>query len=208
MRGIFNLDSPFMQLLGKIADLLILDLLWLVCSLPVITIGASTSALYYVCFKLSKDREGPLFKSFFKAFRDNWKRGTAIWLILLVTGLFLAFDLQALTSLSDGTSAVSVILFCLFVLFAVLWGLMLLYAFPLQAHFDNPVKRTLRNAIGLGVSHLGYSVLMLLMDAALIYLGILYAPVAVPALPVFFNCLLLEKVFAKHQPAEVPATVQ
>ena len=90
----FNwIDNPIMRGMGRLADFIILNLLWVVCSIPIITIGASTTALYTVMLKLVKNEEGYIAKGFLKAFKENFKQATVIWLILLVAGLLIGFDL-------------------------------------------------------------------------------------------------------------------
>ena len=198
MRQVFSIDGPVMNFLGKVMDMIILDLLWLLCSLPIVTIGAATTALYYSCFKLVKDEEGPILQTFFKAFKGDFKQATIIWLIFLVVLAFLVFDFAATTQLSDANYTSESILFGVFVFLAVIWVLMFVYVFALLSQFSNTVKRTMVNAIVLGISHLGFSIVMLLIDAVLVCLGILYLPVAVPVLPIFVNCLFLQRIFAKH----------
>ncbi len=198
MQGIFNLDSPVMRVLTAIVDLVILDLLWFVTSLPIFTIGASTSAMHYMCFKILKNEEGPIFKSYFKAFKDNFKKGTIIWLVVLVVGVFLVFDLQAITSLTDSGSVVNIIMFVVFFLIALMWALIAIYVFPLQSRFENTSKKTILNALLMGISHPGKTIFMVLVDAGLLLIALWYVPVIVPVGPVLFNCLVLGPVFTKH----------
>lgn len=202
MQQIFNIDSRFMRLLAKVMDLLILDLLWVISSLPIVTIGAATTALHYSCFKIIKDEEGPILQTFFKSFKSNFKHATIIWLILLGALAFLAFDFAASTQLSDARIISGSIFFGIFTLLAVIWGLLAIYVFALLARFSNSVKRTLVNAFVLGISHLGRSILMVILDVVLVCLGLFYLPVAVPVLPVLVNCFFLQELFAKHLPTD------
>ena len=89
---IFSYDSKFSQLLLKLCYACYLNLLWLVCSLPIVTVGASTTALYYSCLKIVRDEDSHVGACFFRSFRENFKQATALWLILLGLGLFLAGD--------------------------------------------------------------------------------------------------------------------
>ena len=84
MGRFFDLDSPLMSALNKLADLIILNILVIICSLPVFTIGASMTALHYVVLKMVRNEEGYIIKSFFKSFKQNFRQATIIWLILLV----------------------------------------------------------------------------------------------------------------------------
>ena len=88
MSGLLNLDGPVMQFITKIVYSVYLNILWFICCLPIVTIGASTTALYYVSLKIVKNEEGNLTKAFFHSFKENFRQGTAIWLILSVLARF------------------------------------------------------------------------------------------------------------------------
>ena len=90
--NIFSYDSKFTQILLKLCYSCYLNLLWFICSLPIFTIGAATSALYYTCLKIIRNTEGNVTRTFFKAFKENFRQATVIWLIMLAVGLVLAFD--------------------------------------------------------------------------------------------------------------------
>ena len=94
MNSIFSYESKLVQMLLKLADLMILNLLYVACCLPVITIGAATSAMYSICTKLAdKNQDVYVISGFFKAFASNFRQATLIWLIFLGIGAFLLFDL-------------------------------------------------------------------------------------------------------------------
>ena len=76
MNSLFNIDSPIMTFLSRVADLVILNILYVVCCLPIFTIGAATSALYYQVMKMSKNEESYAFRGNFKAFKDNFRKAT------------------------------------------------------------------------------------------------------------------------------------
>lgn len=92
MSEFFNPDNPIMRLITKIANSVYLNILWLICSLPVVTIGASTTSLFYVTLKMAKNEEGNLTAAYFRSFKENFRQATKIWLILLVTGIVFALD--------------------------------------------------------------------------------------------------------------------
>ena len=79
--NIFKFESPVMQFIGKVADFILLNLLTIVCSLPIITFGAAYTAKYYVSMKIVRGEEGTLFKSYFKSFKENFKQSTIISII-------------------------------------------------------------------------------------------------------------------------------
>ena len=90
--NIFKFDSPVMQFMGKVADMIILNLLTLVLSIPIVTFGAAYTAKYYVSMKIIRKEEGTLFKPYFKAFKENFKQATIIWMIQLVILVLLGLD--------------------------------------------------------------------------------------------------------------------
>ena len=92
LQGLFNYDNPVWRFIGKLGDLILLNILWIICSIPVFTIGASTTAVYYVTLKLARDEDDSTIRSFFRSFKNNFKQATAIWLILLAAGLVLSVD--------------------------------------------------------------------------------------------------------------------
>lgn len=169
MRNFFNIDNPFFHFLSRMADLMILNLLFIVCSLPFFTIGASSCALFYVLFKMRKNEEGYIAGSFFKAFKENFKKGTAIWLIMLFLGLIFRQDL---TILRQKTGILAGGLKVMIYFLVILWGSTLLYVFPLQGRFENTVKNTMRNAFFMAAANLKQTIAMLVMAAAPVILTV------------------------------------
>ena len=139
MGGFFSLDSKFMQAMSRVADLIILNVIYLVTCLPVITIGAASTALYTVCFRLGTAREGSLVKGYFRAFRDEFRQATLIWLFLLLFGAASCVNIILFLSM-DGWMHYLFFLFVLFLVIVVInvlpWALLLtnLYMF-LQVGF-------------------------------------------------------------------------
>ena len=162
MKKLFSLDSPVFRFLTKLGTLIMLSLCWLVCCIPLVTIGASTAALLRSCFDLREDKGG-IYRTFFKAFVCDLKLGTAVWLIL--AGCFMiaycipqvaAFlGIQMLAVLAIGITCA---------VYLLLW-LTLVCAFPLVAYFDNTVKKTLRNALFVAVKNRKQSVPIAILAA-------------------------------------------
>lgn len=132
--NIFKFDSPVMHFIGKVADMIILNLLCLVCCLPIVTVGASFSAKYYVSMKLVKGEEVTVIKPFFKAFKENFKQATKIWGIILVIGLVLAFDWVWIFSLGYGS--VKPIFLILLAVASVYLTAFFLSVFPFIARYE------------------------------------------------------------------------
>ena len=159
MGGIFNYDSPLMSGLGKLADVVILNLLTLLFCIPIVTIGASLTACHYVALKIRRG-EGYVMKNFWKSFRENFKQSTVIWLIVsfgLGISLFVAlfFNVEGtMASISRG------------VLFAasIFWGFIACWVFPLQSKFANTIKNTIKNSFLLSFKYLFRTILMLIIN--------------------------------------------
>lgn len=144
-----NLDNPVFRLMGVLGDILILNLLWVLCCIPVITIGASSTALFSVSRKLAAGENCRIARDFFRAFRRNWKTATLAWLPLAALGVLFAADLLiafqtpgALGSLFRGTGSV----LCL------LWLATAGNAFALLARYEYKPLRVLPDALLLGIS--------------------------------------------------------
>ena len=140
----FDMDSPFMRVLNRVGDLMIMNFLMILCCIPVITAGAAFTAMHYVLLKIVRGEEGYLIKGFFKSFKQNFRQATTIWLLMLLVilvyvGDSLIFNYSGLTFPKPLVIAVVAV--------AVLLAMAAVYVFPLQARFENTVKNTLKNAM-------------------------------------------------------------
>lgn len=161
MNRFFNPDAPVMQFLSRMADLIMLNVLWLVLCIPVVTIGAATTALYRVCLNMCAGTDGSLFRDFFRAFRSNFKPATLTWLILLVPLALCYVNLWLLLNGALGTS-IWMAGICLLPLLAVLF--LLAYVFAYIAAFENTVPMTLRNALLLSLANAPKTILMVALN--------------------------------------------
>ncbi len=145
----FQNDSPIEKALGKCLDLCGLNLLWLLCCVPVVTAGAATCALH---FALGKREEGEgVFRSFFRGFRRNFRQATILWLMLLILGAFLFLSFRIAPALGGSVSTVlTVVLFIPALLLAVIAA----YGFPLLARFEiASVGVLVIDAVMLGIAY-------------------------------------------------------
>ena len=204
LAGLFNYDNPVWRFIGKLWDVLVVNILWIICSIPVVTAGASTTAMYYVTLKLARDEDGYTIRSFFKSFKENFKQATAIWLIFLLTGMLLAFDVYYFIKMA-APSSLRTIMISVCVAMIFIWSAMFTYVFPLQARFYNPVKRTIFNSFFMSIRHMFHTIGMLAVDAAILFLSVTYIPqlsIFGVALVAFFNSYMLNSVFSKYMPKE------
>ena len=148
---LFSTENPVWKAMDKMGDLMILNFLFLLFSIPIFTVGASLTALYTMTFKMLDETEGNLVKNFFKAFKSNFKQATAIWLVVLAGGLFLAYDAY-LSYVS--TSFIAKILMGIVILVAIVYAMWVSWVFPVQSKFANPVKVNMKNAALMMVIHM------------------------------------------------------
>lgn len=169
----FFYESKFSQILLKLCWSCYLNLLWFICSLPIVTIGASTTALYYASLKLVREEDSSLTRQFFRSFRENFKQATVLWLILLGVGLFLGADgyiLYHLRLSAAGPLAVMWTLILAVVIAAsVVYVIVLLYVFPLLASVCNTNRAMLKNAFLIGTHYLFATILIFAVHFAMFF---------------------------------------
>lgn len=210
MNRFFNMDNKFFVFMGRIADLIILNLLCIICCIPIITAGASITAMYYVTMKMVRNEESYIVKSFFKSFKQNFKQATIIHIILLVTAIMLYLDINIVKNI-EGT--LTKVLTCIFIAFTFLYALILLYIYPLLAKFYNSIKNTFSNALLMAIRHLPYTFLMLIIS--LVPIAIFFVPsvrIQSTLIMIFFlmgfaviafcNSKFLVKIFDNYVPKE------
>ena len=163
MDKLFNMDNKFFTVMGRVADLIMLNVVCLICCLPIVTIGASLTALHYVTLKMARNEESYIIRSFFKSFKQNFKQATIINLIMLVIAAILYMDLNIVPNLGGTMSQV---LYILFIAFGIIYLMVFLYIYPVLAKFYNSIKNTFRNAFLMSIRHLPYTCLLYTSDAA------------------------------------------
>ena len=185
MDKLFNMDNKFFTVMGRVADLIMLNVVCLICCLPIVTIGASLTALHYVTLKMARNEESYIIRSFFKSFKQNFKQATIINLIMLVIAAILYMDLNIVTNLGGTMSQV---LYILFIAFGIIYLMVFLYIYPVLAKFYNSIKNTFRNAFLMSIRHLPYTLLMAVIT--LIPLAVFFVP-NVRAQSLLFMVLIL-----------------
>lgn len=208
MSKLFRMDSPLMRFLTKIADLMVLNILFCVTSIPLITIGASWTALYSVTLKMVRDEEGSVSRSYFRSFRQNFRQATLLWLGVLVVLALLALDIRVLNGMAGGTAPG---LLRVGVEILALLGIMVLqYLFPSLARFEASLADTLKNACMMALAHLPKTALMTaaavgavwitLINNTTIAIGLMVWPLIGFALMAFGNSGILRKIFDNYVP--------
>lgn len=194
MKGMFGFENPIWKILNRVFDAMLLSLVWAFFSIPIFTIGASTTALYYTMMKIIKDQEGYILSDFFKAFKQNFKKATIIWILLAVIGAVLILDI-----FWYGFSATKIgfLLYCFLGFLGIMYSMTLLYIFPLLAKFENSIKNLLKVAMLLSIKHLLWTLLMMIIIAVMTvfaffvpFIGLFYM-----GFLAFINCHIFIHIF-------------
>ena len=167
-------DSSFGQLLLKLCYACYLNLLWFICCIPIFTIGASTTALYYTTLKIVREEDRSLTRMFFRSFRENFRQSTVLWLILFAIGLLLAGDgyiVYHLRASSTGVPAVMwTLILALLIAAAVAYVIVLFFVFPLAASVSNTNWAMLKNSFFIGTHYLFCTILVFAVHFAMFFL--------------------------------------
>lgn len=151
-------DSKASQIIIRFSYACWLNLLWFICSIPIFTIGAATTGLYYAMLRLARDEDGNVTKMFFKSFRENFKQSTVLWLIMLAVGVFLGADgyvLYHLRLIAEGPLAVLwTVLLAAVIALGVFYVILLIWLFPLVASVQNTNREMIKNSFLIGVRYL------------------------------------------------------
>lgn len=199
---LFDSDSPLIRGLSRIFDCLLLSILTIICSLPIITIGAAVSALYDIMIKMVLDRDQGILKPYFISFAKNLKKGTLIWLICLMGIAFVGgnYYLLSLEVVGVAEWMRTVILVVVFII-TLLMSFVLIYVFPLQARYENKIGTTLKNALFISIVQFPRSIGLFLLNGLVVALGA-FAPGVIPMLLIiefsavaFFTAYNMVKVF-------------
>lgn len=209
LKKFFDMDNPIMKFLTVMSDIIIVNLLFMVCSIPLFTIGASLTGLYRVTLKMMQGREGFVTRTFFEGFKDNFKQATIIWLILACFGGVLYVDYRAMAMLGD--NLINVFRYGWFIVL-LLYGFLLAYVFPLLATFENTIKNTIKNAFLMSISSLPYTLIILVIWTTPYFImtkAVIRATIVTPllfltgfGLMAYLSSWCFRKVFVKFIPEE------
>lgn len=159
--GVFNMDNPFFRFVNRIADMIVLNVIFLVSCVPIFTIGPALTALYYVAINTWGREDGYIFKMYIKSFKENFKQSTVMWLILLAVGVVLSVDVWYWvsqwkltgTGIYKPLTVVSVVMLMVYLMiFTFVW--------PLLAKFSNSNLGTIKNALAMVLTHVPETILI------------------------------------------------
>lgn len=202
MGNLFKLDSPFTRFMTMVANLVCLNVLWLLCCIPIVTAGAATTAMYHVIFQYLTRQDDAVVKPFFRSLRENFAGATVVWVIHLV--IIAVVAVEGLYIIQWGTLPLLVV-----------YGIQVLlligvssYLYPLLARYDASPKRTVLNSFLMALRHLVSTVSLVVLNAMPAVLLLLlpgYLPIQLLvgfALIAYLNGRVLLSVFKKYEPQE------
>lgn len=201
MKNGFDIDNPFFAFMGTLADIVVINILFLICSVPVITMGASMSAMYDTMRKMREGKLTSAFQYFFQAFRRSFKKSIPAWMLQLLTGVILFFDLNFVSMMPKtpawnmtGMATGGMLL---------LWMMVTCYFLPAGIYDGNKMKTALTQSMYLAVRNLPYTVAMAVLNSipfVCIILGTYYIGVVTPiyiaagfGITAYINTMLLER---------------
>lgn len=158
---IFDLDNIVMRFFSRVFDIVVLNFIFIICCIPIFTIGASLTALYSVTLKMVRNEESHIIRGFLKAFKQEFKQGTIIGSLAAIITLLVTLDLKILNAMGDDKLKVLQVL-CYIV---AIWGyIIFLYAFPLLAKFKNTTKDIFKNSIIISIANFKFTILLVLLN--------------------------------------------
>ncbi len=204
MNNIFSSENKFFRIVTKIIHMIFVSFLWLLCCIPVFTIGASTSALYYTVERNIKHDLGYPAQMFFRSFRRSFRQSTIVWLVLFGLFLILTFDWTFFTNYgNDGHPA----FLSLRYIIAVMIGIELvcfLYVFPYIARFEIPLRQAVKNSFLLVIRHPRKLILICVFFAFAIFMVWLlpFLIVIVPAVFMWQTSIIMEGIYRIYMTEE------
>ena len=194
-----SLDGPVMKFLGKVADMMILNLLVLFCSIPIITMGAALTAMHYVALRVVRNEESYITKDFFKSFKLNFKQATVMWIFVLLIGALIGYDIFIMTST---TINIPVVIKVIILVVTAILTLTTSFVFPLLSKFDNTNVNIFKNSFAISIAKFPRAIVMVVVSLAPI--AILFMPQYLPffilfgfSVPAWICAFLYNDVFKR-----------
>ncbi|MCL2361173.1 MAG: DUF624 domain-containing protein [Defluviitaleaceae bacterium] len=201
MRDFFSLEGPFNKYGGLVADMIILSFMWLFFSVIGfgITIGASTSAMFYVSTRRIANREGYITRDFWEAFKANFKKATILWLIAILLMWLIWFNVTNI----DAVGGMAFIILPAQIILFVEITFMSIYAFPMIARFDMGLKQIIKTSFFMANRHMLTSLSCVVLLAAGVLSFFIIAPLALFLAPGLYATLasyMIMRIFKKYRP--------
>lgn len=208
---LFDNQKPFWKFLSKLFDVVLLNLYWILFSIPIITIGASTTAVYAACFQIVLEGSESVFRVFRRSWKENWKQSTALFFLLAVLTAFLGFDLWYFFFAQQYLTGFPKSIICGIITLLLMSVLLIgIYGYAMLSLFENTLRGTVQNALILALRHPIRSISMLVLDLGLLIgtvLSLYYFPMVSmllllfgAAIGIFFHVVLIFPVVERFLP--------
>ena len=183
----FSVDGGLYKFISRLWDMIKLNFLWLLFSLPIITIGASTVAAYSVTLKMVDESEGYVGRQFVKAFKENWKQGIPLGLLGLLALYVIYLDFEFFNKLENNP----MIFLIAGIMAGFVFGMAFIYAFPLSARYENTLFETLRNSARIATRYFVRTLLLVAVLAVEVFIGLFNTVTLFFAILIGPACLML-----------------
>lgn len=200
MNTLINMDNPVLKFLSRAFDVAYLNLLFVICCIPLITIGASATALYYCMLKISRDSDSSITRMFFHSLKNNMKQGILLTLVFAGALVVLLVDIQACNV--SGSAAAGYFKMFLYVMCGLL-AVIASFSFPMLAQFENTLKNILKNSLIMALSNFGYAFFVVALSLIPVLIFLLSPELFQQTAPLWFTCgfaliaLINSKTFVK-----------
>ncbi len=209
MREIFNSDSKLMKILGKLFDIGYLSIVFIIFCIPIVTIGASLTALYYTTVKVIRRDRGYVFQEFFRSFRLNFLNATILWIIQLLLTVLMVFNVS--TIVEDNGGAVNFMTGAYIVMGFIIYAVAC-YAYPVLSRFDMKKRQIVRLSLYMAIKHIYFTIPFVILSfagVAAVVLLIPYFPIVpllIPALTSLLYSFMMEILLKKYMHTEQQVT--
>ncbi|MBS6500851.1 MAG: DUF624 domain-containing protein [Clostridium sp.] len=203
---IFNLDNGIMRFFSRIFDMVVLNLLFIIFCIPIVTIGASLTAMYSITLKMVINEESHIIRGFLKSFKQNFRQGTIIGMIAIIITLFIIIDLRIIgVTGSDRLKVLQVLCYIV----AIWEYIIFLYAFPILSRFESTIKEVFKNSFVISIVNFKWTILFILLNVPfmlmLFYSGVsMFLLFTILIICGFSGLALIQsfifyKIFKKHE---------
>ena len=203
MSNFFNADNKLWSGINSAIDAILLNMLWLITCIPIITIGAATTAYYYTNHKVIRNQRSGIWTEYWSSFKGNFKQATKTWLIFLVIFVLMYFDINICSRYLQAGQKIGAMMYLFYGLLAIML-IWFAFVFAYMARFENTMKETLKNAAAIAATNPLSSLLVLVIFAAALFASWLIPLLIwfIPALAITLLNLVIEKVFRKYMTPE------
>ena len=209
MGGIFDVDGSFTKALNGFADIIVMSLWWFIACIPLVTIGASTTALYYAAMK-SIQQDGSVTKNFWRSFKENWKQATVLEAVFVLLGIVLYILYGMAYGDAAGANAVISMVFQVLFFVFLLFGS---FVFPILSRFVTSIPMLFHNALIMSLGDVPRAILIMILNVLPVLLLFIRIDWFLTALPILIalipgtiatmNGKMFLKIFRKYVPEEI-----